>query len=40
MAHYKRLLKRHFPFQAKRLSEIMPQDINHRIDRLRKTARP
>ena len=34
---YKRLLKRHFPFRGKRLSEIMPQDINHRIDRLRKT---
>jgi hypothetical protein len=35
---YKRLLKRHFPFRGKRLSEIMPQDINHRVDRLRKTV--
>lgn len=31
---YTRLLKRHFPFGAKRLSEITPQDINRRIDRL------
>lgn len=31
---YSRLLKRHFPFGAKRLSEITSQDINRRIDRL------
>lgn len=35
---YRRILKRHFPFGSKRLSEIRPQDINHRIDRLRKTV--
>jgi integrase len=35
---YRRILKRHFPFAGRRLSEIMPQDINHRIDRLRKTV--
>ncbi len=34
---YRRILKRHFPFGHKRLSEIQPQEINHRIDRLRKT---
>jgi integrase len=35
---YRRLLKRHFPFHHKRLSEITTQDINHRIDRLRNTV--
>jgi len=34
---YRRLLKRHFPFGRKKVSEITPQDINHRIDRLRGT---
>lgn len=34
---YRRILKRHFPFGHKRLSEITPQEINHRIDKLRKT---
>lgn len=34
---YRRILKRHFPFGSKRLSEIMPRDVNHRIDRLQKT---
>jgi integrase len=34
---YRRILRRHFPFGHKRLSEIQPQEINHRIDRLRKT---
>lgn len=35
---YKRILKRHFPFGTRKLSEIRPQDINHRIDRLQKTV--
>ncbi|GAA0007630.1 tyrosine-type recombinase/integrase [Bradyrhizobium diazoefficiens] len=35
---YRRLLKRHFPFGRKKVSEITPQDINHRIDRLRDTV--
>ncbi|WP_439372652.1 hypothetical protein [Bradyrhizobium sp. DASA03120] len=35
---YRRLLSRHFPFGRKKLSEITPQDINHRIDRLRGTV--
>lgn len=34
---YRRILNRHFPFGHKRLSEITPQEINHRIDKLRKT---
>ncbi|WLB21919.1 site-specific integrase [Bradyrhizobium japonicum] len=35
---YRRLLKRHFPFGRRKVSEITPQDINHRIDRLRGTV--
>lgn len=34
---YKRLLAKHFPFRRKRLSEISPQDIHRRIDRLADT---
>ena len=34
---YTRLLKRHFPFDRKRLSEITPHDIHRRIDRLKDT---
>jgi integrase len=31
---YKRLLKRHFAFGRKRLSEISPQDVNRKLDKL------
>jgi integrase len=35
---YRRLLGRHFPFGKKRLSDITPQLINQRVDRLRHTV--
>ena len=35
---YTRILKRHFSFGSKPLSEITSQDINRRIDRLQKTV--
>jgi integrase len=35
---YKRLLKRHFSFGRKRLTEISPQDINRKIDKLQKVV--
>jgi Arm DNA-binding domain len=34
---YTRLLNRHFSFGRTQLSEIMPQDINRRLDRLQET---
>ncbi|MEJ8574171.1 tyrosine-type recombinase/integrase [Microbaculum marinum] len=34
VSDYTRLLNRHFPFGRKRISEISPQDIHRRIDRL------
>lgn len=35
---YKRLLTRHFAFGRKHLTEISPQDINRKIDRLQKVV--
>jgi integrase len=35
---YKRLLGRHFSFGRKRLTDIKPQDINRKIDRLQKVT--
>lgn len=35
---YKRLLNRHFPFGRVHVADITPQDINRRIDCLRKTT--
>lgn len=35
---YKRLLTRHFAFGKKHLSEISPQDINRKIDKLQKVV--
>lgn len=33
---YRRMLKRHFPFGTRQLSDLTPQDIQKRIDRLQK----